>query len=108
MTTHIAAAPQALRPALARWLLLALASAACAAPAAAQSGKSATTAEIDRDATRGWEIGVGPRVVVVDTCIAKTMTTTTLLDDVYAFVFAQKSLMAGVGLQGSKITRINP
>jgi len=40
--------------------------------------------------------------------MAKTLTTTTARDDVYAFVFAQEGLMAGVGLQGSKITEIHP
>ncbi|HYC56913.1 MAG TPA: hypothetical protein VEL28_18415 [Candidatus Binatia bacterium] len=38
--------------------------------------------------------------------MARTLSTTTLRDDVYAFTFAQRGLMAGVGLQGSKITRI--
>jgi len=56
----------------------------------------------------GFEIGVGPSIVVVDTGMAKTLTTTTARDDVYAFVFAQEGLMAGVGLQGSKITEIHP
>lgn len=56
--------------------------------------------------SKGWEVGVGPSVVVVDEGIAKTLTTTTAKDDVYAFVFDQKGLMAGLGLQGSKITRI--
>lgn len=37
-----------------------------------------------------------------------SITTTTLNDDVYAFVFDQSGLMAGLGLQGSKITKINP
>jgi hypothetical protein len=36
------------------------------------------------------------------------MTTTTMKDDVYAFCFDQKGLMAGLGLQGSRITRIQP
>lgn len=54
----------------------------------------------------GWEIGVGPSVVIVDEGIAKNLTTTTLKSDVYAFIFDQKGLMAGIGLQGSKITRI--
>jgi lipid-binding SYLF domain-containing protein len=54
----------------------------------------------------GWEIGSGPSVVVVDQGMAKSMTTTTAKDDVYAFFFDQKGLMAGLGLQGSKITRI--
>jgi lipid-binding SYLF domain-containing protein len=60
------------------------------------------------DRSDGWEIGVGPSVVVVDEGLAKALTTTTLKDAVYAFFFEQKGLMAGLGLQGSKITRINP
>jgi lipid-binding SYLF domain-containing protein len=27
-------------------------------------------------------------------------------DDIYAFIFGQQGLMAGVGLQGNKITRL--
>jgi lipid-binding SYLF domain-containing protein len=54
----------------------------------------------------GWEIGVGPTIVIVDKGKAKTLTTTTLKDDVYAFIFDQKGLMAGLGLQGSKITKL--
>jgi lipid-binding SYLF domain-containing protein len=56
----------------------------------------------------GWEIGVGPSIVVVDTGIAKALTTTTARKEIYAFFFSQKGLMAGLGLQGSKITRIDP
>ncbi len=56
----------------------------------------------------GWEIGSGPSIVVVDTGMAKNMTTTTLRKGVYAFVFAQRGLMAGLGLQGTKITQIHP
>jgi lipid-binding SYLF domain-containing protein len=56
----------------------------------------------------GFEIGAGPSVVVVDQGMAKTLTTTTARQDVYAFVFGQKGLMAGVGLQGNKITRLAP
>jgi lipid-binding SYLF domain-containing protein len=52
----------------------------------------------------GWEFGVGPSIVIVDKGVAKTLTTTTLKDDVYSFIFDQKGLMAGLGLQGSKIT----
>jgi lipid-binding SYLF domain-containing protein len=60
------------------------------------------------DKSGGWEIGVGPSVVVVDEGKARTLTTTTAQDDIYAFIFGQKGLMAGLGLQGSKITRIHP
>ena len=59
------------------------------------------------DDTRGFEIGVGPSIVVVDAGVAKSMTTNTLTSDVYAFIFSQKGLMAGIGIQGSKITRVN-
>ena len=44
--------------------------------------------------------------VVVDEGAAKSLGTTTMKNDVYAFIFAQKGLMAGIGIQGSKITRI--
>jgi lipid-binding SYLF domain-containing protein len=55
----------------------------------------------------GWEIGVGPSVVVVDQGMGKSITSTTLTHDVYAFIFDQKGLMAGLGLQGSKITKLS-
>ena len=56
----------------------------------------------------GWEVGVGPSIVVMDKGMAKSTTTTTGRSDVYAFIFSQQGLMAGLGLQGSKISRINP
>jgi lipid-binding SYLF domain-containing protein len=55
----------------------------------------------------GWELGVGPSIVVVDLGAAKSLSTTTLKSDIYAFFFDQKGLMAGLGLQGTKITKIN-
>jgi lipid-binding SYLF domain-containing protein len=58
------------------------------------------------DKSDGWEIGVGPSIVVVDVGAAKSMTSTTLQSDIYAFFFDQKGLMAGLGLQGAKITRL--
>jgi len=60
------------------------------------------------NATNGWELGVGPSLVVVDEGFGKSMTTNTLTSDVYAYIFSQKGLMAGMGIQGSKITRIHP
>jgi lipid-binding SYLF domain-containing protein len=56
----------------------------------------------------GWSIGSGPSVVVVDKGAAASFTSTTLSQDVYAFPFGQRGLMAGLGLEGSKITHINP
>lgn len=60
------------------------------------------------DKADGFEVGVGPTVVVVDEGMANSLTTTTAKDDIYAFIFGQKGLMAGVGVQGNKITKINP
>jgi len=60
------------------------------------------------DKSDGWEIGSGPSVVVVDKGAGKTLSSTTLQSGVYAFIFGQKGLMAGIGLQGSKITKITP
>lgn len=54
----------------------------------------------------GWAIGSGPSVAVMDKGAAASMTSTTLSQDVYAFPFGQQGLMAGLGLEGSKITRI--
>jgi lipid-binding SYLF domain-containing protein len=56
----------------------------------------------------GWEIGVGPTIVVVDKGTAGSMTTSTAKEDIYAFFFDQKGLMAGLGLQGSKISKVTP
>jgi lipid-binding SYLF domain-containing protein len=59
------------------------------------------------DRSAGFEIGVGPSIVVVDEGVGKALTSTTLKHDVYAFIFDQQGLMAGIGIQGSKITRIS-
>ncbi|RNC68268.1 MAG: twin-arginine translocation pathway signal protein [Desulfuromonadales bacterium] len=58
--------------------------------------------------SEGWEIGVGPSIVIVDKGAASSLTTTTAKDDIYAFFFDQRGLMAGLGLQGTKITEIEP
>jgi lipid-binding SYLF domain-containing protein len=54
----------------------------------------------------GWSIGSGPSVVVIDQGKAMSNTTTTLKKDVIAFPFGQRGLMAGIGLEGSKIKPI--
>ena len=59
-------------------------------------------------ATHGWEIGVGPTVVVVDEGMARNLSTSTLKKDAYAFIFDQKGLMAGISIEGTKISRIKP
>ena len=57
--------------------------------------------------TQGFEVGVGPSVVVMDEGKAKNITSGTLTEDIYAFIFSQKGLMAGLGIQGNKITKID-
>ena len=56
----------------------------------------------------GWSLGTGPSVVVVDKGQSAEANTATLSHDVYAFPFAEKGLMAGIDIKGSKITRIHP
>ena len=56
----------------------------------------------------GWEIGALPSLTVVDTGVARSLSTTTLQKGMYAFFFSQKGLMGGLSLQGTKITRIHP
>lgn len=58
--------------------------------------------------SKGWEIGVGPTVVIVNEGIAQNLSTSTLKDDAYAFIFNQQGLMAGVSIEGTKISRIKP
>ncbi|MCM8594953.1 lipid-binding SYLF domain-containing protein [Accumulibacter sp.] len=58
------------------------------------------------DASDGFEVGVGPSVVVADEGFARSVTTTTMQDQIYAFIFDQHGAMAGLGIQGNKITRI--
>lgn len=68
------------------------------------------TAEARRyiDRSDGWEVGAGPSVVLMDKGMAKRMSSTTVTQDVLAFVFGQSGLMGGIGLQGSKISRFQP
>ena len=56
--------------------------------------------------TKGWEIGVGPTVVVVDEGVSKNLSSSTLKDDAYAFIFDQQGLMAGISIEGTKISLI--
>lgn len=59
------------------------------------------------ETSEGWELGAGPSIVILDEGMAETMTTETLKSDVYAFTFGQQGLMGGLGIQGTKITRLN-
>jgi lipid-binding SYLF domain-containing protein len=59
------------------------------------------------DKAEGLEVGVGPSVVIMDDGLASKTTTTTAKSDIYAFIFGQQGLMAGLGIQGSKITKLD-
>lgn len=59
------------------------------------------------DQSDGWSLGAGPSLVVVDQGYAASITTTTATQDVYAVPFGEQGLMAGMGLEGSKISRMD-
>lgn len=56
--------------------------------------------------SKGWELGVGPTVTVVNEGAAKNLSTTTLRKDAYAFVIDQQGLMASLSIEGTKISPI--
>lgn len=58
--------------------------------------------------SKGWEIGAGPTFVVVDEGAAASLTNATARQDIYVFFFNQKGLMAGLNIEGSKITKFDP
>ena len=60
------------------------------------------------DSSAGWSIGAGPHVVVVDKGKGKELSSTTLRSDVYAFIYGQEGLMGALGVQGQKITKLQP
>jgi lipid-binding SYLF domain-containing protein len=55
----------------------------------------------------GWSLGTGPNIVIADAGAAKDASTLTGKKGVYAFIFDQKGLMAGLGLVGQKITKLD-
>ncbi|MCX6957327.1 MAG: lipid-binding SYLF domain-containing protein [Verrucomicrobiae bacterium] len=56
----------------------------------------------------GFELGGAPNLTVVDMGVAAGLSTTTLQKDIYAFFFNQQGLMAGISLQGTKVTPYTP
>lgn len=58
------------------------------------------------DRSGGWELGTAPNIVVLEKGAATGLSTTTAHADAYAFFFSQKGLMGGIGLQGTKISKI--
>ena len=55
----------------------------------------------------GFPAGTGPSITVINAGAAAEADSTTLTQDVYAFPFNGKGLMADLTLQGTKITRIH-
>ena len=60
------------------------------------------------DRSDGWAVGSDPNVVVIDKGAGASFDSTTLSHKVVAIPFGQNGLMAGLALQGSKITTYNP
>ncbi len=58
--------------------------------------------------SHGWEIGVGPTLVLVNEGVAKNLSTTSLQDDAYAVIFDQQGLMVSLSIEGTKISHIYP
>jgi len=56
--------------------------------------------------SEGLSIGVGPSIVVANTGFGKDISSATLKSGIYAFIFDQQGLMAGMGVTGQKITRL--
>lgn len=56
--------------------------------------------------SKGWEAGVDGSVAVAEWGAGDDINTKTFEDPIVAFVFGNKGLMAGVSIEGSKITKI--
>jgi len=58
--------------------------------------------------SKGFAVGTGPSVAVINKGAGAEANSTTITKDVYAFPFNQKGLMADLTLQGTKISPIHP
>lgn len=58
------------------------------------------------ETSSGWSLGGGPSFVMVDSGVAKEISTRTANAEIYVFVFNQKGVMGGVSVSGQKITKI--
>ncbi|ABC28453.1 uncharacterized conserved protein [Hahella chejuensis KCTC 2396] len=56
--------------------------------------------------SEGWEVGVDGSVAIAEFGAGKSIDTNTIQEPIIAFVVSNKGLMAGVSLEGSKITPI--
>jgi len=58
--------------------------------------------------SKGWQVGVDGTVALVTIGAGGSVDTTKLKEPIVGFVFGQTGLMAGVSLEGLKLTKINP
>jgi len=58
--------------------------------------------------SEGFELGGAPSLVIADKGFSASMSTTTMQKGICAFFFSQSGLMAGIGIQGTKITKYTP
>lgn len=56
----------------------------------------------------GWKVGADGTVTLIDTGASGAIDSATLNKPIVAFVVGQKGLMAGISLDGSKISRLQP
>ena len=56
----------------------------------------------------GFELGGAPDLTVINSGFVKSLSTLTLQKGIYALFFDQKGLMAGLSVQGTKITEYIP
>ena len=59
------------------------------------------------DKSEGFELGSAPSLVVLDKGASGSLSTSTAQSDIYAMFFDQRGLMGGLGLQGTKVSRID-
>lgn len=57
--------------------------------------------------SKGWKAGVDGNVTLIDVGASGSIDTATLKKPIVAFMVGQKGLMAGISLDGSKITRLD-
>ena len=57
-------------------------------------------------ASDGWKAGADGTITLIDTGASGTIDTATLKKPIVGFIVGQKGLMAGVSLDGSKITKL--
>jgi lipid-binding SYLF domain-containing protein len=56
----------------------------------------------------GWKVGADGTVTLIDVGASGSIDSATLKKPIVGFVVGQKGLMAGISLDGSKISRLNP